>query len=524
MSKETCWIGISLGRDNAALSTTSVTDNVDIIANEDGDRLIPVCVSFGQQDFLIGTQAKNQLVFNSQNTIQQFIDIIGKSYDDIENKDAKLDEKDGKPVYNIEIYPPFNEDNEEEEDIEPEIKQFSPEELTIKFLETLKKSAENFIGKEIEGCVVSVPIIKIQNNECNILKEVIQKAGFKYVQTISEPAAAVLAYLNKNGEEDTLCDKNILIADLGGKSFKSCLVKNSYGIITVLSQEECPVGGKDFDDILVNYFKNEFKKKNHIDIDDNKRALTKLRLASEKTKRTLSRSATTSCSVDSLAEGIDMHSTINKMRFDMLSNKLINQCLETIEDTVENSNVLFEEIDEVIIIGGASRMPKFQSKVESLFEEYTKIRNDIEPDEAIAMGCAIQAKLLSENINKPEYKKLLEDNEIKLPHLTQSLGIEDTNGDFIPIIPKNTVLPATRFFEVDNNNIPLYFAFYQGDSEVANENKLVSQVMIDDFVVEGGEPKENEKINIRLNLSPENLIINAQNKTTKQSTKINIKI
>ncbi|OUM68376.1 hypothetical protein PIROE2DRAFT_66941 [Piromyces sp. E2] len=212
------------------------------------------------------------------------------------------------------------------------------------------------------------------------------------------------------------------------------------------------------------------------------------------------------------------------MRFDMLSNKLINECLNTIEDTVENSNVDFEEIDEVIIIGGASRMPKFQSKVESLFEEYTKIKNDIEPDEAIAYGCAIQAKLLSENIDKPEYKKLLEDNEIKLPHLTQSLGIEDTNGDFIPIVPKNTVLPATRFIEVDNTNTPLYFAFYQGESEVASENKLVSQVVIDDFVVEGAEPKENEKISIRINLSPENLVINAQNKTTKQSTKISIKM
>ncbi|KAL6618258.1 actin-like ATPase domain-containing protein [Neocallimastix californiae] len=522
MSKETCWIGISLGRDNAALSTTAVTDNVDIIANEDGDRLIPVCVSFGQQDFLIGTQAKNQLVFNSKNTIQQFIDIVGKSYDEIENKDAKLDEIDGKPVYNIEIYPPFDEETEEE--VEPEIKQFSPEEISIKYLEALKKSAENFIGKDIEGCVVSVPISKIQNNDCNDLKEVIQKAGFKYVQTISEPAAAVLAYQDKDGEENTLCDKNILIADLGGRSFKSCLVKNSYGIITVLSQEECPVGGKDFDDILINYFKNEFKKKNHIDIEDNKRALTKLRLASEKTKRTLSRTNSTTCSVDSLAEGIDMHSTINKMRFDMLSNKLINQCLETIEDTVENSNIEFEDIDEVIIIGGASRMPKFQSKVESLFEEYTKIRNDIEPDEAIASGCAIQAKLLSENIDKAEYKKLLEDNEIKLPHLTQSLGIEDTNGDFIPIVPKNTVLPATRFLEVDNLNTPLYFAFYQGESEVAKENKLVSQVVIDDFVVEGGEAKEGEKINIRINLSSDSLVINAQNKSTKQSTKISIKL
>jgi len=523
MSKETCWIGISLGRDNAALSTTAVTGNVDIIANEDGDRLIPVCVSFVQQDFLIGTQAKNQLIFNSKNTIQQFIDIIGKNYDDIENKDAKLDEKDGKPFYNIEIYPPYDEENEEEEP-EPEIKQFTPEEVSIKYLETLKKSAENFIGKEIEGCVVSVPVSKIQNDDCNALKEVFKKSGFKYVQTISEPAAAVLAYLDKNGEEDTLCDKNILIADLGGRSFKSCLVKNSYGIITVLSQDECQVGGKDFDNILINYFKNEFKKKNHIDIDDNKRALTKLRLASEKTKRTLSRTNSTTCSVDSLAEGIDMHSTVNRMRFDMLSNKLINECLNTIEDTVENSNVDFEEIDEVIIIGGASRMPKFQSKVESLFEEYTKIRNDIEPDEAVVMGCALQAKLLSENIDKPEYKKLLEDNEIKLPHLTQSLGIEDTNGDFISIVPKNTVLPASRTFEVDNTNTPLYFAFYQGESEVAKENKLVSQVVIDDFVVEGGEPKEGEKVNIRINLSPENLVINAQNKTTKQSTKISIKI
>jgi L1 cell adhesion molecule like protein len=523
MSKETCWIGISLGRDNAALSTTAVTGNVDIIANEDGDRLIPVCVSFGQQDFLIGTQAKNQLVFNSRNTLQQFIDIIGKNYDDIENRDAKLDENEGKPVYNIEIYPPYDEENEDEE-VEPEIKQFTPEEISIRYLENLKKSAENFIGKEIEGCVVSVPISKIQNDDTNSLKDVFHKAGFKYVQTISEPAAAVLAYLDKNGEEDTLCDKNIVIADLGGRSFKSCLVKNSYGIITVLSQEECQVGGKDFDDILINYFKNEFKKKNHIDIDDNKRALTKLRLASEKTKRTLSRTNSTTCSVDSLAEGIDMHTTINKMRFDMLSNKLINDCLNTIEDTVENSNVDFEEIDEVIIIGGASRMPKFQSKVESLFEEYTKIKNDIEPDEAIAYGCAIQAKLLSENIDKPEYKKLLEDNEIKLPHLTQSLGIEDTNGDFISIVPKNTVLPATRFIEVDNTNTPLYFAFYQGESEVASENKLVSQVVIDDFVVEGGEPKEDEKISIRINLSPENLVINAQNKTTKQSTKISIKI
>lgn len=212
------------------------------------------------------------------------------------------------------------------------------------------------------------------------------------------------------------------------------------------------------------------------------------------------------------------------MRFDMLSNKLINQCLETIEDTVENSNIEFEDIDEVIIIGGASRMPKFQSKVESLFEEYTKIRNDIEPDEAIASGCAIQAKLLSENIDKAEYKKLLEDNEIKLPHLTQSLGIEDTNGDFIPIVPKNTVLPATRFLEVDNLNTPLYFAFYQGESEVAKENKLVSQVVIDDFVVEGGEAKEGEKINIRINLSSDSLVINAQNKSTKQSTKISIKL
>lgn len=519
MTKDTCWIGISLGSQNASLATTGISGNVEVIANEDGDRLIPVCVSFGQQDFLIGTQAKNQLISNPKNTLEHFINSIGKNYDEVSNQSNVID-CDGMPKYQIEVYPPYDEENEDAE-VEPEINLYTPEDISVKYLETLKKSAENYVGKEIEGCVVSIPISKVQN-DCNELKNVIKKAGFKYVQTISEPAAAVLSYFDRNGEESSLCDKNILVADLGGQSFNSCLIKNSYGILTVLANDECNVGGQDFDNILINYFKNEFQKKNGIDITDNRRAMTKLRLASEKTKRTLSRSNMSPCSVDSLAEGIDMHSTINKMRFDMLSSKLINKCLDTVEDTVEKSNIDFEDIDEVLIIGGASRMPKFQSKLISLFEERTEIKTDIEPDEAVSMGCAIQAKLLSEKIEQPEYKKYLEENEVKLPHLTQSIGIENNDGDFIPIIPKNTVLPATRYIQCQNEQTPIYLAIYQGENEVAAENKLVSQVVIDDLINENA--SKPDEIKIRINLSTETLVIVAQNLSTKKSSKITIKI
>ncbi|CAG8596534.1 10818_t:CDS:2 [Ambispora gerdemannii] len=237
------------------------------------------------------------------------------------------------------------------------------------------------------------------------------------------------------------------------------------------STHDPTLGGVAFDQLLVTHFANEFKRKSKIDISNNKRALAKLRTSVESTKKTLSSSLNAPCSVESLADGVDFHGTINRTRFEIMASKLFTRCLNVIRDTLKENSLEPYSIDEVILVGGSCRIPKLQTKLREIFPNpETHIRLDLEPDEVVAYGCAYQGALISElKIKGYQIQDIISDREItNVPHLTKVIGILNAHEQFVTIVKENTPLPVRRVVQFSNMELAqkeVYVAVWEGSPQ-----------------------------------------------------------
>ncbi|KAI9228824.1 MAG: heat shock protein 70 family [Piptocephalis tieghemiana] len=458
-------LGLSLGSHYSALAVLTQEGKADVIANEDGDHLTPSVVAFGQDEEFSGTQAKAQEGRNAANTLVEFTALLGLPADSpvVELHRSRhpftLTSGDkGRLVYQVSRA----EDAKET---------YTPEQITTKLLTRLRESAQAYVGADLSGVCLTIPA-EVHPAALAEITSACTAAGLPVLQFISEPSAAILAYqAGKSPAELRKIDENVLVFDFGGSSLKMAVVAVRGGTSTILgSSQNLELGGAAFDELLMKHFANEFKRKHNIDITGNVKAEGKLRAECERTKKTLSSSTSAPCTVESLAQGMDLSGSLNRMRFDLMCSKVYGKVLSEVESLLQKVDLRTDQISEVILVGGSSRIPKLQSRLASLFAGgSTRIRSEIAADEVLARGAAVQAGLLSDYASEDAelLASALKDETRKTSHTTKSVGVLDAQGTFHPILYHSTPIPSRRIVRTKaSSEGSAYVALYEGEKDI----------------------------------------------------------
>ncbi|KAI5452599.1 Hsp70 chaperone [Naganishia albida] len=418
-------VGIDLGTTYSCVAIFR-SDRVEIIANDQGNRTTPSYVAFNDQERLIGDAAKNQVAMNPHNTVFDAKRLIGRKFDDPEvQSDMKhwpftVLNKGGKPIIQVEY--------------KGEKKEFTPEEISSMVLVKMRETAEAYLGEPVKDAVVTVPAY-FNDSQRQATKDAGLISGLNVLRIINEPTAAAIAY---GLDKKSAGEKNVLIFDLGGGTFDVSLLTIEEGIFEVKATAgDTHLGGEDFDNRLVNHFVQEFKRKNKKDISNNARALRRLRTACERAKRTLSSAAQTTIEIDSLFEGIDFYTSITRARFEELCQDLFRQTMDPVEKVLRDSKIDKSSVNEIVLVGGSTRIPKIQKLVSDFFNGREPNRS-INPDEAVAYGAAVQAAILTGDTSSKTQDLLL------LDVAPLSMGIETAGGVMTPLIKRNTTVPTKK--------------------------------------------------------------------------------
>lgn len=455
-------IGISFGNTSSSIAVATADGKVDVIANPDGDRSIPSVLSYVGVDEYHGAQARAQLVRNAANTIINFRDFIGKKYDEVDLSVAAagappVKRDDGGIAYKI-----LREEDKTE--------LVSVEEAATRHFVQMKLAAEDYLGKSVDHVVLTVPT-DFSEHQKELLAQIAKDAGLNVLQTINEPSAALLAHLS--AEDRLLEDRLYVVADFGGIRSDAAVIAVRGGILTILATAHAPgLGGDQLDAALSEHFAKEFEKKFLTDPRKNARAVAKLKAESIVAKKTLSNVTSSSFSIESLADGFDFLSNINRLRFELAARKPLSDMTAFVDLVLAKAGIDALDVDEVLLTGGCANVVKLAQNVQFLFPESTTVvapsldSRASNPEELSTKGAALQAALV-EGFDAEEIHESLQPVVVNTQHLSKPIGIKDADGKFHALLVQETAYPIRKSFTVTNGDAAdVVVELYEGQRTV----------------------------------------------------------
>jgi molecular chaperone DnaK len=450
-------IGIDLGTTNSCVAVIEGNETK-IIVNSEGKRTTPSIVSYLKDEIKVGDSAKRQMVAKPDNTVYSIKRFIGLKYDEVKDYVDKMSYKIIKSGKNLKV--------------SVNGKKLSPQQISATVLQNLKKTAEDYLGTEVTEAVVTVPAY-FNDAQRQATKEAGEIAGLDIKRIINEPTAAALAY----GMDKKKDDITIAVYDLGGGTFDVSILELGDGVFEVKSTNgDTNLGGDNFDEAIIDWLLEECKNESGIDLSKDIQALQRIREAAEKAKCELSTSTTTEINLPyiTVTDAGPQHvvKKFTRTDFDRLTSDLVNKTLKPCKKALKDANLTTKDIDEVILVGGSTRIPAIQEAVEKLFKK--KPSKNVNPDEVVAMGAAIQGGVLSGEVN-----------DVLLLDVTPlSLGIETVGGILTKLIESNTTIPTTKsqvFSTAADNQPAVDIHVLQGERPMVVDNRTLGRFQLTDI-------------------------------------------